>query len=97
MFYLDNCLNEWYLHFEDWEDVDYNDFICFQKHKISPSDSFPPDKITEFPLLSVLATELAKEGNLIIAEPTLCPVKLPQPLWSITDPMVNWGEFTYLL
>ena len=61
MFYLDHSLSEWNLHFEDWEDVDHEDFILFQNCTISPSDSFPPDEITEFPLLSVLATELAKE------------------------------------
>ena len=70
MFYLDYSLSEWDLHFENWEEVDNKDFLLFQKHKLSPSDSFPPDEITEFPLLSVLAKELAKEGNLIVAEPT---------------------------
>ena len=90
MFYLDQSLNEWDLHFVDWEDFEHEDFILFQNCSVSPSDSFPPDKVMEFSLLSVLAIELAQEDSLIVTEPLLCPVKLPQPLWSITDPMVNW-------
>ena len=70
MFYLDQSQNEWDLHFVAWDYYGHEDFILFQNCPVSPSDSFPPDEITEFPLLSALAKELIEEGNIIVAEPT---------------------------
>ena len=68
LFYLHNSLDKFRLHFNAWEDEDYEDFLCFQGRRKWSSDPFPPEGYTDLPLLSILAAEIAREGNLITAD-----------------------------
>ena len=68
LFYLHNSLDKFRLHFDAWEDEDYEDFLRFQGRRKWSSDSFPPKGYTDLPLLSILAAEIAQEGNLITAD-----------------------------
>ena len=68
LFYLHYSLDKFRLHFDAWEDEDYEDFLRFQGRRKWSSDPFPPEGYTDLPLLSILAAEIAREGNLITAD-----------------------------